>query len=75
MIHFHIIEDAKKNYYERADAIIEIEEDPDLAFDYEQSDYSDDDIDGDFRNYLLGCLMDDGKSVCCLEFEGGRFTL
>ena len=61
----HMIEEQKK-YYKPADYAVEsIMEDPDLASDYELSDYSDDDLDGDFQHYLPIRLMRDGKSMCC----------
>ena len=37
-------------------------DDQDYGFDYELSDYSDNDVDGDSREYLPGCLMVDGRS-------------
>ena len=67
----HMMIEEQKKYYELADYAVEsIMEDPNLASDYELSNYGDDDLDGDFQHYLPSCLLRDEKSIYCHEYYG-----
>ena len=69
LMHFHLIEHAKKLYDYYDDLVQEILDDLAYASDYELSDYSDDEKNNsDFKHYLLSSLIIGGRSMYCDEY-------
>ena len=64
---YHFTQQAKEQCVDPTQRIIEIVEDPLLVSDPELSDFSEEEGDDDFDNYLPSSLSVAGKPLCCYE--------